>query len=211
MSNIVFSREENEQSYPPQQRINLLPLLRTGKRKALFIACLTALVAFVYTYSSKKSSASTYAGSFQILVEPLTLEAKSSEPSTLINSNGVPNDKVAAMDYPTVLRILTSRDILSEIAGEVRAEYSDFGTNLLAENLTVERIQDGKNRFDASKILAVSYAGQDPQLVRLVLETTAQKYLDYSLSSRKQEIEQGLQFIEQQLPELNRESRLKSQ
>ncbi|MGL4884191.1 MAG: polysaccharide biosynthesis tyrosine autokinase, partial [Waterburya sp.] len=42
----------------------------------------------------------------------------------------------------------------------------------------------------------------DSELVQLVLEELAQEYLQYSLEERKSSIGQGVEFIEQQLPEL---------
>ena len=203
LSNIILGKEENEQSYPSQQRLNFSPLLRTCKRKALLIVGITALVTLLYSYiDSRKNASSEYVGSFQLLVEPLSLEEKSLEPSSLLDSK-VPNAKLLEVDYPTILRILTSRDLLSKIAEDVRAEYPDFSFDRLVENINVQRVSSGENKFDASKIILISYAEQDPKLVQLVLETTAQRYLDYSLNSRKQGIDRGLQFVERQLPELN--------
>ena len=205
MSNIILSEEKNEQSFAPQPRIDLFPLFRTLKRNALPIAIITAIVTFLYAYiDSKIISSLEYTGSFQLLVEPLTLEEKSLEPSNLVDSDKRPNDKLLAVDYPTVLRILTSRDILSEITEAVQTKYPDFDLDRLSENLIVERVSDGENKFDASKIISINYAEDDPKLVQLVLDTTAQKYLNYSLDSRKQGIDKGLQFVERQLPELER-------
>lgn len=205
MSDIVAIKEESTDT-ASQQGINFLPLLRMARRKALLIAAIASLVTSVYIYKdSKKNPPLRYTGGFQLLVEPLTLEAKSSEPNTLINSQGIPNDRLAAIDYPTMLRILKSPDILSQITERVRQEYKNFTADRLAKNLVVERIADSRNLQDASKILAISYTEIEPQLVQLVLETTAQKYLEYSLNSRKQGIDKGIQFIERQLPKLNRE------
>ena len=200
MSDIFFSQEE-EISSPPQKS-NLLPFIRIIKRKAWLIGCITAIVAIPYIYSDwRKNSTSEYVGSFQLLVEPLTFEAKLSQPTTITNNRGVPNDKLLAVNYPTLIRILTSRDMLSKIAEKVESEYYGFDANRLAQNLRVQRI--GTSRIDASKILAITYQEKNPKLVQLVLEETAQAYLDYSLNSRIQEISTGLNFIEKQLPELN--------
>ncbi|MEM6614241.1 MAG: P-loop NTPase, partial [Cyanobacteria bacterium P01_C01_bin.72] len=67
--------------------------------------------------------------------------------------------------------------------------------------LKVERV--GTNKLDASKIISINYSERDPELVKLVLESTAQKYLDFSLDNRKQGIDEGVEFIDRQLPELN--------
>lgn len=201
MSDTFFSQEQ-EEIYSPPQRLNLLPFIRIIKRKAWLISLITALVAGGYTFWDwKKSAVPQYAGSFQLLVEPLNFEAKLSEPTTLTDSRGVPNDRLLAADYPTLIRILTSKDILSKISEKVANKYPEVDINRLAQNLTVQRI--GTSRIDASKILAISYQETDPKLVKLVLETTVEEYLDYSLNSRIKEISNGLQFIEKQLPELN--------
>lgn len=202
MSDIFFSEDEKEEIYSPPQKSNLLPFLRIIKRKAWLIGFITAIVATPYIYSDwRKNSTSEYVGSFQLLVEPLNFEGKSSDPNSITNPRGVPNDRLLAVDYPTLIRILTSRDMLSKISEKVQSEYSNFDTNRLAQNLTVQRI--GNSRFDASKILAVTYKEQNPKVAQLVLEETAQAYLEYSLNSRIQEITTGLEFIEEQLPQLN--------
>lgn len=203
MSNI-FSGKDDEEVYSPQQKISLQPFIRVIKRKAWLIAIITALVAAAYVYWDKRqNSTSQYEGDFQLLVEPLTFEAKLSEPTILTDSKGVPNEKLLAVDYPTLIKILTSRDILGDIVEEVRAKYPNFSVDRLAKNLTVKRV--GETRIDESKIIAISYSEEDSELVQLVLQEAAQEYLDYSLETRIQAIGTGLEFIERQLPELNRE------
>lgn len=203
MTNIFSGKDDEEvEVSSPQKKISLLPFLRIIRRKAWLIAAITALVAAAYIYWDKKQNPTTqYEGNFQLLVEPLTFEAKLSEPTTLTDSNGVPNEKLLAVDYPTLIKILTSRDILSDIAEKVRAKYPDFNINQLTKNLTVERV--GETRIDESKIISISYNEEEPELVQLVLQEAAQEYLDYSLETRIQAIGTGLQFIERQLPELN--------
>ena len=201
MSETFFSKEEEQIDASPN-KINLLPFLRIIKRKAWLVVFITAIVAAAYSYWDwKRNSTSQYAGSFQLLVEPLTITAKLSEPATLTDSRGMPNEKLLAVDYPTIVRILRSKDLLTKIATEVREDYPGFGVIELAKNLRVERI--GTDRMDTSKILAITYREEDPKLVQLVLDTTAREYLDYSLDTRIKEIRTGLEFVRQQLPELN--------
>lgn len=201
MSNNLFSQDE-EEIYTPQPKNNFLPLIKIFKRKAWLIASITALVTVGYVYwENKTNPPSEYAGTFQLLVEPLTFEAKSSEPTSLTDPKGVYNERLLAADYPTLLRLLKSNQVLSDIANEVKTKYPSFSVNNLSENLVVERV--GKDRLDQSKIVAIAYTESNPELVELVLQETAKKYLDYSLESRLVEIGSGLEFIEQQLPQLN--------
>ena len=193
-------------NYDIGQSPKIKPFLRTAKRKVLLIGAVTALATGFFAYKdSQQNPVAQYLGNFQLLTEPMTLEEKSSDPNTLVNSNGVPNDRLSAIDYPTMLRILKSPDILSKIVERVQTEYPEFEVSQLNRNLEVERINDSGNRLEASKILAIRYTDEDPKLVQLVLETTAQEYLNYSLNSRKQGIEKGIQFIERQLPKLNQQ------
>lgn len=180
----------------PQKGLNLRPFLRTARRKALLIGGIAGLVtAGMWNLAAKAPP--IYAGNFQVLVEPVTSEARLAEPSTLTRAGDQAKDQ---MDYPTQLEILRSPGMLDSIVKLVRTRYPNFGINALRQGLLVERI--GKGRFDSTKILSVSYQGLNPDVVELVLQKTAEKYLKYSLEERKTSIGQGVKFIEEQLPDL---------
>lgn len=180
----------------PQKGFNLGPLLRTARRKALLISGITGLVTAGMWHLAANAPV-MYAGNFQMLVEPVTSEAKLSEPSTLTRAGDAANNQ---MDYPTQLEILKSPGMLDSIVKLVRTKHPNFGVNALRQGLLVERI--GKGRFDSTKILNVTYQGAEPDVVELVLQKTAEKYLKYSLEERKTSIGQGVKFIEEQLPDL---------
>lgn len=180
----------------PQKGLNLRPLLRTARRQALLISGITGLVTAGMWHLAANSPV-MYAGSFQMLVEPVTSEAKLSEPSILTRAGEASNNQ---MDYPTQLEILKSPGMLDSIVKLVRTQHPNFGVNALRQGLLVERI--GKGRFDSTKILSVTYQGLEPDVVELVLQKTAEKYLKYSLEERKTSIGQGVKFIEEQLPDL---------
>ncbi|MBW4682317.1 MAG: polysaccharide biosynthesis tyrosine autokinase [Microcoleus vaginatus WJT46-NPBG5] len=185
---------------PPQKGLNLRPLLRTVQRQALIVIGITGLVAGAAWYLNKKSPP-TYQGSFQLLVEPVSSEAKMSEPSALARTEGdAPNEKLFSLDYPTQVEILKGPGMLSKIVEDVRAKHPGFSIGNLYANLTIERI--GKTRLNQTKILQVSYQGSDPKVVQLVLEKTAEKYLKYSLEERKSRIGEGVKFIDARLPDL---------
>lgn len=201
MSNLFFERAENEKSFPPQQRASILPLLTTIKRKAVLIAAITGTVTLLYSHlTGNNNSTREYAGNFQLLVEPITSTAKSADPIALADSD-VRTSELFEVDYPSTLNILTSSSILSDVVKQVKIQYPEFSLEQLMTNLQVARI--GENRLDASKIIAINYTENDPELVQLVLESTAQRYLNYSLNSRKQGVTQGIEFIDRQLPKLD--------
>lgn len=196
-----FPMSEDSEAVPasPKKGLNLRPPIRTARRKALLIAGITgAMTAAMWRLAALAPP--TYAGNFQILVEPVTSEAKLAEPSTLTRTGGTPDDKLYSLDYPTQLEILKSPGMLEGVVKLVRTRHPNFGINALRKGLIVERI--GKGRYDSTKILSVSYQGLDPDVVDFVLKKTAEKYLKYSLEERKTRIGQGVKFIEEQLPDL---------
>ena len=75
----------------------------------------------------------------------------------------------------------------------------------LQKGLMVQRVQEGKSRFDFTKILQVSYEGNDPVLVETVLKVTAEEYLQYSLEERENSLQAGVSFIDEQIPILETE------
>ncbi|MCJ8279889.1 MAG: hypothetical protein MJK14_08180, partial [Rivularia sp. ALOHA_DT_140] len=126
-----------------------------------------------------------------------------SDPSTLTRTAGVPNERLLELDYPTIMQILTSPGMLSNIIKEIKLKESDANISaaVIKQGLVVQRL-GGERRFEQTKILNVTYQGIDPKIVNLVLEITAQRYLRYSLEERKSRIGQGVEFIEKQLPDL---------
>ncbi|MBE9125765.1 MULTISPECIES: GumC family protein [unclassified Coleofasciculus] len=197
--------EEVEPSAPPQKGLNLRPYLRTAKRRAWLIAGFTAITTAAALYSSSKALP-IYGGNFQLLVEPATSEQRMADPLALTRSRGgVPDAGAFELDYSTVFTILTSSRMLSSIVDQIQAEYPQFNVGQLRSGLQVERLkstQFGPGRDAETKIVQISYQGLDPELVELVLEQTAKRYLKYSLEERKTNIGQAVEFIEEQLPSL---------
>ncbi|HLO48785.1 MAG TPA: polysaccharide biosynthesis tyrosine autokinase [Kamptonema sp.] len=192
----------DESSSPPQKGLNLRPFLRTFQRKILLIIGITTVVAVAAAVQIKLSK-KTYQGDFRLLVEPVTNEARIVEPSTLARSEGgVPNRDIFSLDYPTQLEILQSPQMLSALTERIKTKYPKFTYEILKLNLLVIRV--GSNMLDQTKIIEVRYLGQDPELVQFVLEETAKKYLKYSLDERKSRIGEGVKFIEDQLPGLQK-------
>jgi capsular exopolysaccharide synthesis family protein len=208
-----FSVDEGEElSAQPQKALNLKPLWRTFQRKALIIIGIIGLVGAGANYKINGSQ-KTYQGDFRMLVEPVTTEARIADPAALANRSeggGVPNRDFFSLDYPTQLEILQSPEMLSAIAKQVQKRYPQVTQDFIKKGLVVLRV--GENDLTITKILEVRFIGQDPAIVQFVLQETKKKYLKYSLDERKTRIGEGVKFIEDQLPGLNkRVNDLKSQ
>ena len=199
---IILQSPSSSSLAPSQQGINVTGLLETIKRNILPIIGISSIAALVFSLTN--SSTPTYTGDFQVLVEPVTSEAKFSEPSTLTSSSKGGNFGSLEMDYSTIITILKSPGMLASIVEQVQIQYPEFTQKQLQDNLRIERLNiDEYDLSNQTKIIEVSYQESDPNLVNLVLEKTADKYLKYSLEERKNQISQGVEFIEDRLPELN--------
>src|SRR4028119_27197 len=199
------SIDKDEVSAPPQKKMNLRPLLRTVKRKALLIIGITGVVAVGAYLWSKSSIPRTYVGDFRLLVEPVTNEARTVDPSAITRGPGqqLPSQETSNLDYATQLEILRSPRILSEIYEQVRSRYPNLSYFIFKRSLVVQRYTGEKPaEAERTKLLQVKYEAEDAKQVQFVLEVAAEKYLKYSLEERKTRIGEGVKFIDDQLPEL---------
>ncbi|NJO39596.1 MAG: polysaccharide biosynthesis tyrosine autokinase [Cyanobacteria bacterium CRU_2_1] len=181
--------------------LNLKALGRTIQRQALLIAGVATLVAVGASYLAMREQ-SLYMGDFQILVEPVTNEARITDPLSVTRApGGVPSRDTFTLDYATQLQILQSPEMLESISQEVRTQYPDFSIAELRSGLTVERLAP-EGSPDPTRIIQVTYAGSIPERVQKVLSVTADQYLEYSLQDRKTRFGEGIKFIDDQLPEV---------
>ncbi len=176
--------------------LNLNPIKRLIQRNWLLIAIPTLLAGGV-TSALVLLSPQSYAGMFQVLVEPMSAEAKLVQPAVLS-----PDASTAAaeLDYLTLVRVLTSPSVLSSILQKIKAKYPEVDYADLTKRLTVERIE--KNPAEKTKILSVTYESSDTQKILFILNELATGYLKFGLEDRKSQIGGGVAFIEQQLPGL---------
>jgi capsular exopolysaccharide synthesis family protein len=192
---------------PPNRGLNLRSLIRTLQRQALLIAVVATGVTVAAGYRAM-SIPDTYKGDFQLLVEPVNNEARAVDPLTVTRAGGdLPGPDTFRVDYGTQLQILQSPGMLNSIVQEVQRQDPEFTYEQLREGLTVERLVP-EDAPDPTRIILVSYEGQDHKLVQKVLQVTAEKFLSYSLEDRKTRFGEGIRFIEDQLPEV--QQRVKS-
>lgn len=181
------------------------PYLRTFKRKYFLIASFVSLTTSAALVLSLKDP-NTYVSSFRVLLEPIDYTARLSQASSLARTEGLPDEDLLNLDYPTQLEILKSSLVLSKIAQQVKTQLPEAKVSLIEEdlrkNLTVERITIGPSRYDWTKIVEINYENTNPKFVQAVAIATADQYLKYSLEERQNSINAGVKFIDEQLPEL---------
>jgi polysaccharide biosynthesis transport protein len=194
--------DQEDVDNPPNRGLNLKSLARTLQRQALLIAGVTTAITVAAAWQAMRVP-DIFKGDFQLLVEPVTNEARAANPSNLTrrDTNAEPSRDSFTVDYPTQLEILQTPSLMREIVQEVQGQFPEFNYDALKKGLKVERLAP-ENSPEPTKIIKVTFEGTDQALVQKVLKTTAARYLQYSLEERKTSSGEGIKFIEDQLPEV---------
>lgn len=134
-----------------------------------------------------------YEGGFQLLVEPVTAESKL-EGLTQIPGVSTQMQK-EGLDYDTQLQVLRSPELMAPIIQEIATQYPDVNYTSLLNDLNISRFQE-------TKILDIRYQDSDPQKIQYTLQQLAAGFLKYSLQERQTNLRQGIQFVDDQMPQL---------
>lgn len=185
----------------PEEELDVEQFLKIARRRAVLIAGVaTAIAASTLTLGLQKTP--EYRGSFQLLVEPVTTR------SQLAGLSGVAQNLTAtagldesSLDYDSQIQVLRSQKNMNPIVQQLQTRYPDIsyesllGSNVYKPSLFIDRLKK-------TKVIEVAYQDSDPQKVLAVLEQVGKGYLKYSLEERKTKSSQGIQFIEDQLPQM---------
>jgi len=189
--------------------LDLGSLLSMLKRQALLIAGVTVAVtagAGIRAYLSPP----TYSAGFDILIQPLSAETE-----VISALSDVPiNRKEAELPLPDRIKILTSPGVLQPVVDNLRAQgmldcvtpaqgaatgLSDRELNRLCYTKIRSRLntQLSKN----SRIFRTNFQGDSSSDVEYVANLLSETFLDYGLDSRKQDLQLGLDFLDDKIPE----------
>jgi capsular exopolysaccharide synthesis family protein len=180
-----------------EEEINLRQVLSVVKHRWLIIASITlGVTSAITTYTFLKTP--IYQGKFLLLIGQPIEENKSS--SRLAAQDILPQLGGEDIDYDTQIAVLTSPQLLNPILSKITPQYPDFTySDLISKtgksDLKVSQLKD-------TKVLEISYQDAEPEKIKLVLDNLARHYLKYSSQERKTEINQGLDFVNAQLPVL---------
>jgi capsular exopolysaccharide synthesis family protein len=206
----VHTAEAEESS---GQTVDLAWVFAVARRRSVIIAGV-ALVLMVSSglglVWSKRKTIPEYQGSFKLLVEPATAEDRLRNQFLMSQNQGLDIQSVqldrSLLDYETQIRVLKSPQIMNPVVQQLRTRYPDINYNSLLQSLSIERVTfkiDEKQ--EGTKILEVAYKDKDTKKIEFVLKTIADTYLNYSLQERQKSLNQGLEFIEAQLPNLQQQ------
>ncbi|OLP15697.1 hypothetical protein BST81_25040 [Leptolyngbya sp. 'hensonii'] len=176
-----------------QDEFNLKQFLGIVRRRIWIIAGVAlAVTGSIWSWTLTRTP--VYQAGFQVLVEPVTNLSKS--PEVLLFGTQ------SSFDYATQIEVLRSPQILADVVKRVQKTYPQMSYGELAGKLLIRQVQDEEGR--STKILIVEYRDKDPQTIKLVLDKLAEVYLQYSIELRQTSLQQGVQFVEAQLPDLRK-------
>ena len=192
-----------------EEKLDLSWLLGVLRRRILVMAAatiaLSALAGTAIIITSKKITIE-YQGSFSLLVEPATAEgllSKQLDNTVAADLAKINIEGISLVDYETQIRILRSPKMMQPVIEELRAWYPNMTYTELISKMSISRVsyaKDGKQQ--GTKILEVSYKDADPKKIYGVLDKVSKAYLDYSLQQRLTGINQGIKFIDMEMPKL---------
>lgn len=184
--------EKDGDDWDARQFLNIL------QRRALVIAGVATLVMGFATYSTMKQKP-VYEANFQLLVEPVNEESRL---KGLTQDAGLSKP---SLDYESQIQVLKSPELMAGIIKQLQNSYPDINYNSLINSLTIARLGQ-------TKVIQVSYKSDNPEKIKVVLDTMSNYYLNYSLEKRQTKLRQGIQFVEKQLPPVrNQVSRLQKE
>jgi capsular exopolysaccharide synthesis family protein len=169
------------------------------QRRAVVIGAVifAGMTGVTYLTMTQKS---IYGGNFRILVEPVSNDDQAEKVRLTDSSFSKPG-----LDYESQIQVLKSSELLQPIIKKSRESYPNITYNSLISSLNIRRI-------GTTKIIEISYQSSDRQEIQFVLNTFSEFYLKYSLNKRKTKLNQGVQFVNQQLPDIqNRVTQLQKE
>ena len=135
-----------------------------------------------------------FSGTFTLLIsDPLSDERRSTSEGSARFEQLARN--TTSNDIPTLIQVLRSPLLLQPVA-----QQFSTSTNALASRITIR--QGGGGRTGAQGILIVSATGRQPAETERLLKTLSATYLQAAQQQRQQRLADGLNFLNQQAPEL---------
>ena len=192
-----------------EEKLDLSWILGVLRRRFLVMAAatvaLSALAGTAIVIASKNMTIE-YQGTFSLLVEPATAEgllSKQLDNTVAADLAKINIEGISLVDYETQIRILRSPKMMQPVLDQLRATDPEMTYSELMSRLTINRItysKDGKEQ--GTKILEVHYKDSDQGQIHRVLDKVSKAYLEYSLEQRLTGINQGIKFIDMEMPKL---------
>lgn len=174
-------------------------LVRRRRWVAVTAAVVLGLAALRTTY--QRLLEPVYQGSFSLLIsDPINNAGQGRGGEAL--EGGVFEDlarNTTKADIPTLIELLRSPVLLQPIAAR-----HGLSSDALAARITITT--GGERQSKAEGVLHVSLRGNDPQEDGRLLTSLADAYLQAALDQRQQRLNDGINFLDRQAPQLQQRS-----
>ncbi|MFN9624187.1 MAG: GumC family protein, partial [Cyanobacteriota bacterium] len=170
----------------------ILQALQRRSRLIVVVIVASVLWGGITTYWARKFHPS-YQGGFKLLVSNPINDAGVLDGG---NMASVALQRGTPANTATLIEVLTSPLVLEPLERSLKMPPGS-----LASSLTVS---PGGNRGGTEGVLSVSLVWPNPREGERILTKLSQNYLEYSLSQRQEKLTQGLDFLDEQAPELQR-------
>lgn len=181
------------QDSEPEGGLQLGRFLSPIKRHVFLVIGVTTLTAITAVFDAVTDTP-TYQSNFELLTPATTLETQiisTLNPQALSNQSDIVD---VAVDE-TKLKILTSPRVMEPIVAKLQERYPKITYAKVVRSLRI-------TSNDNSNILTVQYSGNDSEQVLYVLDVVSEAYVSFSLEDRQNNIFRGIDFVNEQLPEV---------
>ena len=180
--------------------INLNELFRALLRRKKFIlfGFLIFFTITIFKTAYDRQLNPIFSGSFSLLIkDPLTERDKDGVSDSQVMLQSLALNNSAKQDLPTLIELLKSEKLTSNIAQKYGIPSRAFSSKLFI------RIGGGSERNTRARgIINVSYASDSRGKTLSILEDLSKKYLKTSLEQRQKRLTDGLDFLNRQAPQL---------
>ncbi|OCR00359.1 capsular biosynthesis protein [Oscillatoriales cyanobacterium USR001] len=191
-------------------------LLAVFKRRILVMVIVAISIATLsgsLILLAAKKSITEYEGKFKVLAEPITADDRLARLFIQAQNNSLAVtdlskikssvEESSSLDYQTLVRVLKSPEVLKPLLDKLQKKYPQIDYTVLNRQLTIERVtflRDGKQ--GGTKLLDISYRDRNPSRIKYILEEIAKYYIEYMRQERLKVTQQGIEFIDKQIPPL---------
>ena len=176
--------------------VEFIRILDRQKNLLITTAVITFISGITYTFFQRINNP-TYVGNFSLLVEDPFKKNEENRGENFfedIASNRTAND------IPTIIEVLKSKPLLNNTLRSNNLAYDE-----LLSALVITKGGNIKNiREEAKGILEISYYGKDKSQIFSVLNDLSKDYISYSLKQKQDRIQEGLEFLNSQNPNLQK-------
>jgi len=156
----------------------------------------------------------TYQSYMQILVSYNLDEFSSANKIEKQTAKNLNEQQLSSIDYNSQIKLMLSGKLLQKAVNLLHADYpqitvediySDSKTgNISSLTLTQLPVDSGSNQ-NLNQVFLLSFIDRDPLKTKRVLQALQKVYYDYNIDQKNQRMNQGLAFVNNRLPQLQKD------